>query len=278
MKSIKYKEINLEEHKKLLVEILKYIDKICRENQIKYTLVGGSLIGAIRHKGIIPWDDDIDIGLLPEEYDKLINCLKNSSNNRYKLFNIDTEDSYWYPFAKVIDTQTICIEKNTKRINNYGIYIDIFKYNYIPSDTNIINDYYNKLQKKINKIFKTVTIYHKNYFKSVCFNILAKITPIGVTRKFTRDCIDFSEQYNGNNNCEYVMSNCTPYGASKETHKISNFSNYIDTDFEGIKVMIIKDYDEVLKRVFNDYMTPPPKDMQITHHFMKTYWKEEHEE
>ena len=69
------KKIELPEQKKLLVEMLKYITDICDKYNIKYSLIGGSLIGAIRHKGIIPWDDDIDIILMPEEYDKLINAL-----------------------------------------------------------------------------------------------------------------------------------------------------------------------------------------------------------
>lgn len=139
------KEINIDNSKKVMIDILTYIDNICRKNNIKYTLVGGSLIGAIRHKGIIPWDDDIDIGLLPGEYEKLIKCLKASNNEKYKLLDIDTEPTYYYPYAKLIDNRTICKELYLKGIDNYGIFVDIFKYNNIPNDT-----------EEIKKIMKNV--------------------------------------------------------------------------------------------------------------------------
>ena len=70
------KEITIDEQKKILIKILAYVDNICRKNNIKYSLIGGSLIGAIRHNGFIPWDDDIDIILMPKEYKKLICALK----------------------------------------------------------------------------------------------------------------------------------------------------------------------------------------------------------
>ena len=275
MKDINYNEkiIDLEEQKEILLQILKYIDDICRKNDIKYTLVGGSLIGAIRHKGIIPWDDDIDIGLLPDEYDKLINCLKNDNKSYYKLLDLNSESTYWYPFAKLVDTRTICNEIYTKKIKNYGIYVDIFKYNYIPDEKNKIDIYYSTLRKKCGLLFKTITINHKNIFKKAIYKIVGKMFPIGVSRKIAKSYVNYSEQYNDLSMPEYVMLNWTPYGAEKETLKKAYFDDYIDVEFDGIRTMVVKRYDEVLSHVFGDYMTPPPIEKQITHHDTKIYWK-----
>ena len=268
-------EISVEESKRIMTNILKYIDEICRKNDIKYTLIGGSLIGAVRHNGIIPWDDDIDIdiGLLPNDYENLIKCLKNSDSKTYKLLDMNTEPTYYYPYAKIVDTRTICIESNLKKINNYGIFVDIFKYNKIPNDINEIKKYYNKCMNYRKLLYKSIVINSDNFIKKIYHKIIGNLINIKNTRIITNKYIEFSEKYNDTNDTN-VMINWTPYGAEKETHSISNFDNYIDVNFENINAMIIEDYDMVLKRVFGDYMTPPPLEKQVPQHNMKIYWKE----
>lgn len=263
------KEISLKEQKKILVEILNYIDNIARKNHIKYSLIGGSLIGAVRHSGIIPWDDDIDIGLLPSEYDRLIQVIKKDNNGRYKLLDVESEPSYYYPFAKVIDTRTTGYEIDCKEINNYGVYVDIFKYNYISDNETEIKDYYDKRAKMQNSLFKSFINDSNNIPKKIYHKIMSKRNSVNIAKKY----IEFSEQYN-DKEMNNVMINWTPYGYKKETHSKKSFEEYIDVKFENIDVMILKDYDKVLKTTFGDYMTPPPKEKQITHHSMKMYWKD----
>lgn len=262
------KEIGLEEQKKILVNMLAYIDSICRKNNIKYTLIGGSLIGAVRHHGIIPWDDDIDIGLLPEEYDKLMYYLKNDNSCQYRLLDVDTEPSYYYPFAKLVDLKTTGYENRCKKIKNYGVYVDIFKYNTIPEDVNLINKYYDYCDKLKVKMFRSFINESDNFFK----NILHKFLSLQNSNKIARKYIIHSEKYN-NEIFNNVMINWTPYGAAKETHLSDSFKEYIDVDFENIKVMIIKDYDRVLKTTFGDYMSLPPVEKQVTHHTMRMFRK-----
>lgn len=266
------KKISTEESKKIMINILNYLDDVCRRNNIKYTLVGGSLIGAIRHKGIIPWDDDIDVGLLPEEYNKLMKCLKNGNNGKYKLLDIDTEKTYYYPFAKLVDTDTICNEIYLKKINNYGVFIDIFKYNNIPSDLNDIKRYYNITMKIRKQLYKAIQIDSKNFFKKIFHKFFGNLITIKTTRKITKKYIKYTEKYN-NRKCKNVMINWTPYGAERETHLKTSFDSYIDAKFENIKVMIIKDYNRVLTNIFGDYMTPPPKEKQKSEHNLEAFWK-----
>ena len=97
------KEINVEELKQIQLNILKFVDKFCKENNLKYYLAYGTLLGAVRHKGYIPWDDDIDIIMFREDYEKFVTTFKDVN---YKVFATEVNSKYPYPFAKVGDTRT----------------------------------------------------------------------------------------------------------------------------------------------------------------------------
>ena len=117
-------KLNLEEIQKIELDILIYLDKICKENNIKYYLSSGTLLGAIKYKGFIPWDDDIDVVLFRSDYLKLIDVL-GKNDEKYKILSIYNTEDYYYPFAKLVDTRTVLIE-NSKKIKDMGVYIDIF--------------------------------------------------------------------------------------------------------------------------------------------------------
>ena len=262
------KVIDNSQYKTVLLGILHYINDISERNGIKYTLVGGSLIGAVREGGIIPWDDDIDIGLLPDEYDKLIEAIKKDKNPRYIILDAEVEHTYYYPFAKVIDTKTTGYEIGYKKINGFGAYVDVFKYNELPNDDIKIDKYYKKRQRIVDSLFRSANISNKSAIKSAYHKLMSKRDSNRIAKKH----IKFSEKYNrsGGKKC---MINWTPYGAKRETHDREIFSDYRKIDFDGVEAMIVKDYDVLLRRTFGDYMTPPPKEKQITHHHMKMYWK-----
>ena len=104
------KELSLEEIKSIELDILKYVKKVCEENNLRYFLCGGTLLGAVRHKGFIPWDDDIDIALPRDDYLKLIKIL--DDGHRYRSLSVYNNEDYYYPFAKIVDTNTILIEND----------------------------------------------------------------------------------------------------------------------------------------------------------------------
>lgn len=267
------KKMTQKECKKTMLEILAYIDKICRDNNIKYSLFCGSLIGAIRHKGIIPWDDDIDIILVKEEYDKLIQILE-KENSHYKLLTHDNNKSYYAPFTKLIDTRTIIKQDNMYDIDNYGIFVDIFCYNNFPD--------------KGGKLTYKKIVFYKNLIGGLMINdenIKDKLYVVRKLRKFVVKKILGSEfiikRYN---------KLCNKYNHKKYNKLLSNwpecynplkkeiaykdeYIEYIDLEFDGIKAMATKEYDKVLKRYFGDYMTPPPKEKQINHG-INAYWRD----
>lgn len=119
-------------------------------------------------------------------------------------------------------------------------------------------------------LYKAIVIDSNNFAKKIYHKVLVSIK---TTRKITQKYIEFTEKYNNDNECKYVMINWTPYGAEKETHLKSSFEEYIDVDFENIKAMAINDYDIVLTNVFGNYMTPPPIEKRKPLHNMDIYWK-----
>lgn len=259
------KKLERNEIKKIQLDILKYIDDICEKNNINYTLIGGSLIGAIRHKGMIPWDDDIDIGLTKDNYNKLIQILTKNNNSQYKLLNHSTTNNYYYAFSKLVDTNTKLKEKNFEEIEDYGLYIDIFCYYNIPN-LNCINNYFKK-QNYYNSMLGGIkkVPYEKNilkYFAKIIRHLVVKI----VGSKYYFNKLDkLHSKYEKNIDSEYVLSDWNVYSLEKELKKKNLFDEYMRVNFDGVEVSIIKKYDEFLKGTFGDYMKMPDEKDRRTH-------------
>lgn len=109
------REILLDELKDRQIAILDVVDAFCRENNINYWLDSGTLLGAIRHGGYIPWDDDIDIGMLRPDYDRFL-AMFNKLNKQYQVFSVENDINFPYPFGKVLDTHTVLYEPNEQGV------------------------------------------------------------------------------------------------------------------------------------------------------------------
>ena len=120
---IKY--LSMDEIKSVELEILKYIHNFCIENDIKYFLNYGTLIGAVRHKGFIPWDDDIDICMFRKDYEKFID-LFSKDDGIYKILSLETDDKYYNNFMKVINSKTKIEDERNYKTYDLGIFVDIF--------------------------------------------------------------------------------------------------------------------------------------------------------
>lgn len=117
------------------LEILIEVDKICREHDIKYFLTNGTLLGAVRHKGFIPWDDDIDIGMCRKDYDIFLKIANKELDEKYFCQSIHSEADYYLPFAKIRKNKTKYIEASTKHLDiNKGVYIDVFPIDNVPDN------------------------------------------------------------------------------------------------------------------------------------------------
>lgn len=143
------REILLDELKDRQIAILDVVDAFCRENNINYWLDSGTLLGAIRHGGYIPWDDDIDIGMLRPDYDRFL-AMFNKFNKQYQVSSVENDINFPYPFGKVLDTHTVLYEPNEQGVK-LAINIDIFVYDNAPEDDKLVErmyrkrDFYNKI-------------------------------------------------------------------------------------------------------------------------------------
>ena len=260
----------LEEIKKTQLNILIYVDKICKDNNIEYSLAYGTLIGAVRHKGFIPWDDDIDIALKRSEYNRLLDILYNEKNEKYKIFSMKDE-GYFYPYAKVSDSDTIIREKNWPDYPGLGVNIDIFPIDYVPEKAP--KEYFDKTMEYVRGLHNCLTdiayAHKKGYMR-----FLKKICRFRNVQK----CRKQDEWYWKNK-----LSEMTCLKTSSKIACIVDgdyclwdsrlLENFFEIEFEKYKFFATKDYDEMLKSYYGDYMKELPEEERNSNHDYIAYWK-----
>ena len=251
----------LQEHE---LEILKYFDKLCRDNNLEYYLAYGTLLGAIRHDGFIPWDDDIDLHMKGKDYLKLIELLKENKNKKYFFQSLETEKNYYLLWNKVRMNNTIFIEKGWENNEiHQGISLDIFPLIDYPE-----ND---KDKKKIDRIFKISKLLIDNNMKEnknyksygTSGKILSKVfklIPQKIRNKIVIKNIKYLCQYESNN--EYYYS--TVWGTKKTFNK-EWFKTSTDTNFEKKLFKTPIGYKKYLEKVYGDYMKLPKEEDRVGH-------------
>lgn len=270
------KKIPLDELKKIELNILTEIHKICSENNIRYSLAGGTLLGAVRHGGFIPWDDDIDIFMPRPDYNAFIEyCKKNTTP--FKLICHELTKKYNYLFAKAVDPSTIIKERNGSRTNlELGVFVDIF-----PIDS--LGDTLENAKKGFNKTtFKRellVAYNWKKFFRSKTRSIIYEPLRFAMflLSRFTNpkklinkiEKVYYINDFIGG---KYAGAVCGSYRL-KEILPIEIYSNYESIIFEGRTFLAIKDKEKYLSNIYGDYMKLPPVEKQVTHHTFDAYYK-----
>lgn len=273
------KKLTNEEIQKVSVDILVYIDKLCRENNIEYSIFYGSLIGVERHKGYIPWDDDLDIVLTRPNYVNLINLLKDQKE--YILLSPENTANYRYTFAKLIDKNTTVISKQyyNSEDENMGVFVDIFPIDGFPSDLeerkkigDLCELYRSNMLFSLNQSYaisrswwkakaKRVLYYpkYKKLLKQGDFNYWKEKYESLVTK------YPFEEaEY-----CGYMEFIDIYWGVFPTEW----FKHYEDVEFEGHTFRAIRDRKEFLSLRYDDYMQLPPESERVTHHPYDFYLK-----
>lgn len=266
------KKINLNELRKIQINILDYVDSFCRKNDINYWLDCGTLLGAVRHKGYIPWDDDIDIGMLREDYLKFIKAFNLDNSSNYKFHCYENDKNWHLPFGKVVDESTVLFEPDEKAGIKTSINIDVFVYDNAPSDLRKLHNMYLKrdIYTKLNNLqfFKHFTYESKNKYNWIRypFHLLFQIFPKGY---FVKKNIKNSKKYS-KKETNYV-GNFTSF--KKIICEKSIFDSFIELDFEGNKYLVPIGYKKWLEAFYGDYMKLPPKSQQVSHHRFVAYYK-----
>ncbi|MCM1508418.1 MAG: LicD family protein [Ruminococcus flavefaciens] len=267
-----YKELSLDERKKIGIGILDDIDNLCKKHKITYYIAYGTLLGAVRHKGFIPWDDDIDIWVPGKQYIKLLEVLEQESN--YHLLN-HYRDSNWPLYFSKLSAPSTRIVDNKFGLNlKRGVSIDIF-----PLFECV------KEKKQLNKIRRNATMVLRYYEynngvyspKNSLKNLIKKLI-VFIDKKIGHDEMYWKKKLvldeTQERESQYIGCPLSPYGI-RDIHEKKNFSNCTIVQFEGKRYPAPCGWDAVLKDIYGDYMQLPPKEKRVSNHNVKAYLLEE---
>ncbi len=242
------------------LEMVKLFKNICEANNLKYFASGGTLIGAVRHNGFIPWDDDIDLMMPREDYEKFLDIAQNYLPEKFFVQHYGTEKNYPNGHAQIRNSDTACISNfgytDLKQGKNCGIFIDIFPYDEVPDNEKKRKKYASKINflKKL-CFFK---VYRKNFtgLKGVIKSIISSVYFAFHSLEKTIAKFNLaSTKFNGKTNTVALISFVPGY--EKNVWDKSLFDNTVLHKFEDIEIAIPEKYDEVLRREFGDYMQLP---------------------
>ncbi len=248
--------------------ILKEFIKICEENNLTYYMYAGTLLGTIRHNGFIPWDDDLDVIMFRDDFEKFKQVFISNHPDKLKLLSIETEEEYFHLLSKLMLKDTLFEEDWVNQVDfNIGVNIDIFVLDDL-SNSNFKRNYqlkkaflYNKLlimsKIKLDDLpFLTKLITHSGYH---ILNLLG-IKPKWINKR----CLNFLSKYRDENaECVFDIS-----ATAEEYPQIFNkkkFKEVKRATFEDIEVNVPGNYDEILKSLYGDYMQLPPKEDRYNH-------------
>ena len=270
------KLMNNDDIKKVSLEILSDVHDFCVANNLHYSLAYGTLIGAVRHKGFIPWDDDIDIIMPRKDYERFFKLYK---SDRFQVSCPSLNNSYLF-FGRVYDTKTyVKAWRPQTTLQNTGVWIDVFPIDYVPNE---LGAFENEVSK-ISSLYK-ISHYKRMALQSFCevgFRHVKTILKL-LADKIKTNSIDLlktvaeaDEIAKTNINNSDFMGAITCHVYSHKEHIPSHvFSEFIDVPFEGKLYKSVKDYDVLLSNYYGNYMQLPPIEKRVfPHSAHKFYWK-----
>lgn len=241
---------SIQEHQQALLVLLREFDRVCKILNIPYALFAGTMLGAVRHQGFIPWDDDIDVIMHRKDYDRFLKDAPAVLNQ--ETFFLQREFSEHWPlfFSKLRLNGTACIEKYHPKDpqSHQGIYIDIF-----PLDKAAKSGLGRKLQFCASKVVIAKALFARGYdtdsHKKKCFMTLCRLLPLKPFWKLT---------VNGSDSSNYVHSFfAAARSFKKNVYPKDWFAERISMPFEGEHYPIFSRYDELLKHIYGDYLRLP---------------------
>lgn len=257
------------EIKDTLFDILVYFDKLCTNYNLKYTLDGGTLLGAARHKDFIPWDDDIDVAMPYDDYKKLINLGDeiNKLNNNFRLHGyskrINNKEHYIYPFLKLENKNTRAKFYTAK--DNGGAWIDIFPLNGIPKDKKVFRKYAQKMDLYHSLLGKGDTINQENFIKKFG----RKIIRLG--SNYYRDRMVKMLNELGKIHSDKVSDTVWANDRLHDVFPANFIDHYIKLEFRGKEFWALKEYDEYLTIQYGNWRKLPPEEQRVGHHEYDLY-------
>lgn len=254
----------LEQLQNIELEMLVEVDRICRKNDIKYSLDGGTLLGAVRHGGFIPWDDDADVIMLRSEYERFVGACKcELDETKFFLQDFDSDPNYRWGYAKLRRKGTLFLREGQEHVGmNQGIFMDIFICDNVPDSSLgreihrficfcIRKGLYSEVGKRNAKI-QILRVWFKLY------NQIPRSFWVGLLEKIYRK--------NNAQRTEYVSHMTYPYPKSMKYGNYREFyDDFVDMEFEGHTFRVFKQYDRYLTLLYGEYMELPPEEKRKVH-------------
>lgn len=267
------KRINIEKQRQIQLNILKSIDSFCKEKSINYSLAFGTLIGAVRHRGYIPWDDDIDIMMTRENYEKFRSLYISAE---YPLVDLKNDETHPVPMGKVYDTNTyFYYRKSIKR--KYGLFIDVFPFDTVPENADERISWLKLIKKYIRyNTYKNNAFSYIITLSTLKEKLWATVIKIFSNRSLIHKKLEGLYMKYQNSESNYLSVPAVMVMTKENQSKLfpkSLFEQYTSIEFEGIQFQCIKDYDTFLNIYYGNYMELPPVEQQVGKHEIIAYYK-----
>ena len=269
--------MTLQEIQSVSLDIMKHVHTFCEEHGIKYSLGYGSLIGAIRHRGFIPWDDDVDIVMMREDFDRFCQIYQDSAD--FKLFSF-SRGNMFASCARVCDMKRTFVKTGSPLFTEpTGLWIDIFPLDSVDDDRVVFESKISDIKDIHNKIFQARALFRKlrlrdfRHIKRLIHRFLRgrlKIDSLwGLVREQDSQCREFAPS-----SSKMMSMLVFPAYIDRDYSPKRVFNEVIDAPFEDTSFKIMKGYDEWLTIIYGDYMTPPSDNKAKRGHIVhKYYWR-----
>ena len=245
------------------LEMFKHFISLCEELDLRYYVLGGTLLGAVRHNGFIPWDDDIDVGMPREDYDVFMEKAGVQLHEGLFLQNHNTEKMYHSNAAKIRNSSTTYIETGVCHLDiNHGVFIDIFPLDNYPCKR-FEKFCFNVKRKILSVRINTMSIHEENWMKHLLRLSLNLIYPTLYHAVNKRE-----DLYRSVPPSRLLINHSGMWG-EKEIIPAEWYGEGCTLEFEGIRVKAPKEYQKWLEQVYGDYMQLPPEEKRVTHHMVE---------
>ena len=258
--------------------ILLDIDAFCKEHDIQYFLGEGTLLGAIRHHGFIPWDDDVDIIMKRADYERFLAIAPRALAEKYEIQHPTTVKNYWSPFIKVRlkgKNQLFHQQHIAHLSENNGPYIDIFPMEYVPKLKSFPQTVQSKYIRYLRGMLSLKLRLRKpRNWKQVILRVLAQFYTVdGIHRR-----LDRTFKHYGPEPRPYIATLSSYHRLRCQVVPASVYDEAIQWPFEDVTLPVPKDYEQLLTTIYGDYMTLPPEEKRVTHHSYRVYRREDFEQ
>ena len=262
------RKLTLEEYKSRVLNVLIKIDDICRKNNFNYAICYGTLLGAVRHQGFIPWDDDIDIVMPRKDYYLLGKYIINHPEVKLNYIDISNREDTIYYCAKICDPDTYVKESDFKHVDGYGAFVDVFPLDYLPDDSKKRHDYI-KRGLYLERLAQHGSRLKAGSSNNIKQNILLKASfiyshlfnPSNIIKKMHKKFIEFDKKPTNYIGVPYEFCYFRPEW----------FNELVELNFENHKFLAPKYYDDVLRSSYGNYLELPPASERVYKHHLECF-------